>query len=107
MIVPASNSTFGADRSGFAPRLSTFSVTVAPFVRCGVNAIIWPLRWADVSKTEKLLKVYAVDVPAVMIAPAMSSRYFAVAAIMARAESLMERRLALLPVDRAVRGRVG
>jgi hypothetical protein len=32
--------------------------------------------------------VYAVDVPPVTIAPEMSSRYFAVAAIMARAESL-------------------
>jgi hypothetical protein len=50
MIVAASSSTPGADRSGLAPRPSTFSVTVAPLVACGANAIMAPFMCARLSK---------------------------------------------------------
>ena len=56
-------------------------------VVCGTNAIIWPERCASVSKDWLLVTVYAVELPPVVIAPAISSRYFATAAIMARALS--------------------
>src|SRR5258707_14649847 len=88
MMVPASNSAPGDVRSGLAPNESSFNITVAPFVVCGVNAIICPLRCASVSNTSKDETVYLVDVPPVTMAPAISSRDFAVAAIMSRAESL-------------------
>src|SRR5436853_120360 len=37
----------GAERSGLAPKPSTFSVTVAPLVVCGTKAIILPLMLAS------------------------------------------------------------
>src|SRR5262245_29052555 len=86
--MPARSSVAGAERSGLAPRASTFKVQAPPLPACAVKAIIAPSMCASVSNTWKEESVYAVPLPAVAIAPATSSRYFEAAAIMARAESL-------------------
>ncbi len=108
MMVPANSSTPGAVRNGFAPNESTLSVTVAPFVMCRRERDHLSVEVCQRIKHLIDETVYAAELPAVTMAPAMSSRYLAVAAIMARALSLDSAwRLAFLPVDRRVRRRIG